>query len=200
MALGDFDTPTSWRNDLDARWPERLAMKALLVKTLTDHLTPTSRILELGIGDGELLDQVSVNFPAAKLVAVDVQSELLEHCRTRLQGRNIDFVEQDMGKPWQESIGSGFDAVYSLQSFHDVGGREALLGVYRAIAEVLVPGGLLLNADFVVPMAHDDSADPRRFAADQHVEMLLGCGFNSAVSLARHGKLGCIQAITHSFK
>ena len=197
MPLDDFETPAAWRQDLDSRWPERLEMKAVVLTALRGHLTGFSRpakVLELGVGDGELLQQVATSEPTAHLAAADINPRLLAYSRDRMDDNRVEFVEQDLRQSWSADLREDWDLVYTLQSLHDLGGRDALTDVYAKIAQSIAPGGMLLNADFVVPMPHDDPAAPRRFPADVHVEILHGCGFIDAKPIAQFGQLGCIAA------
>ena len=59
MPLEDFSTPTEWVRDLDRRWPERVPMKRHIIEVLSRHINKVSgspKVLELGIGDGEVLE------------------------------------------------------------------------------------------------------------------------------------------------
>ncbi|MFT6434133.1 MAG: hypothetical protein ACJAVI_002181, partial [Candidatus Azotimanducaceae bacterium] len=68
MAVSDFETPKLWRHDLDHRWPERLEMKAVVKRLLVEHNVSVSNpvMLELGIGDGELLTELLKLIPHAQ--------------------------------------------------------------------------------------------------------------------------------------
>lgn len=199
MPLEDFASPTEWIQDLDVRWPERTLMKASLLETAIDHISALDhppRILELGIGDGELLEALSLVCPHAQLVGVDINPALLTSGSKRLSGFSaVTFAQQDLReRQWAPIIGKDFDLIFSLQSFHDLGGRSALQAVYdRSIAR-LRPGGLLLNADFVEPMPQDNPAQPRRFPFREHVAILQRLDVRAVELAHQYGKLGCIAA------
>ncbi|MBT6244730.1 MAG: class I SAM-dependent methyltransferase [Gammaproteobacteria bacterium] len=198
VALSDFSSPRQWCLDLDRRWPERLQIKALLLRQIGETLRPSDqqgRILELGIGDGELMLKLSQMPSNCLLVGVDINPELLAYSRDRLGSAQVELIEQDLKQPWRHDIGESFDLVYSLQSFHDLGGYQELLAVYTKIRQVLVPGGKLFNADFIIPMAHDDAAAPRRFPAKVHLALLEECGFISPELIEQRGAIGCFRAI-----
>ena len=168
-------------------------LKNSLVEELADH--PSLQILELGIGDGELLAELYDALTQSQVVAMDMNRSLLSHCQFHLPGDRITFVPQDLSLPWSAGYEARFDAVYFLQSIHDFGGREALILTYSEAARVLKPGGILLNADFIGPMSHDDPAAQRRFPADVHIEIMNTCGFESADLLQQEGLLGCMMGI-----
>ncbi|NKB98847.1 MAG: methyltransferase domain-containing protein [Pseudomonadales bacterium] len=196
MALSDFATPELWRKDLDARWPERLVMKRLLRGHLIERLSenPNARVLELGIGDGELLMALNESLPQLQLIAMDINQTLLDRCNELMSERNFSPICTDLSRPWSEGYENSFSAVYSLQSVHDFGGREALTSTYQEIASVLEPGGIVLNADFVVPFPQDKDDSPRRFPVETHLQILRECGFTQATVLHKEGLLGLITA------
>lgn len=201
MALSDFDTPKLWRDDLDQRWPERLAMKDVIKRFLVEHcdnlLNPM--VLELGIGDGELLTDLVERLPLVQLTAMDINQVLLDYCKASLSNGGVvheraTFIKQDLSQAWSKGHEGTFDTVYSFQSIHDFGGRDALISTYQNIAAVLKPGGVLVNADFVVPLPQDKQANPRRFPVEEHLQILNTCGFEKATVIHEAGLLGCVVA------
>lgn len=152
-----------------------------------------ARVLELGPGDTELLGEVASRHPGIKLVALDINPGLVEFGRTSL-GSRAEFVALDLRKPWAKALDTRFDLVYTLQSLHDLGGKSALRDVYGEVARVLVPGGTLLNADFIQPFSTDDPEQPRRFPTTVHETLMLECGFTNPHCIATTGLLGCIAA------
>ena len=199
MPLNDFDTPTAWRIDLDERWPERLAIKQAVLDRLSQHVAEREsakrplRVLELGVGDTEMLGKVAGAFDSAELVGLDLNKQLLKHGQAAL-GDRATFVHQDLRLPFDHAIDTHFDIVYTFQTLHDLGGRNQLQSIYETVGTHLVPGGLLVNADFVEPMPHDDAANPRRFPASVHIEILQNLGFTDCGLYTREGAIGCIAA------
>ena len=171
-------------------------MKRYLKKCLVNHLAGTQgpQVLELGIGDGEILSELPGLLPGVQLSAMDVNQTLIDYCRDRIAPNQASFYCQDLSNPWSEDHRNSFDAVYSLQSFHDFGGLEALRSTYEEIALVLKPGGVLINADFVVPLPQDKQAAPRRFPVEMHLQLLKDCGFEQSRVIHEEGLLGCISA------
>ena len=72
---------------------------------------------------------------------------------------------------WTRGLGP-FDAVFTFQTLHDLGGVDALEVVYRQVHGLLAPGGILVNADFVVPFEKDDPERPRRLPVETHENLL----------------------------
>lgn len=197
LAVSDFATPVLWRQDLDERWPERLVMKQLIKRLLVEHCAAKihPKILELGIGDGEMLLALIDLLPDAQLVAMDINQTLLDHCRARVATERLSPVYKDLTHAWSNGYENTFDAIYSVQSIHDFGGRDALKSTYTEIAAALKPGGTLINADFVVPLPQDNVASPRRFPASEHQQILYDIGFQHISVRHEEGLLGCLTAI-----
>lgn len=198
MPLEDFSSPTEWVRDLDRRWPERALIKRHVIETLSRHIEKVpgiARVLELGVGDGEVLEALLDRFGDEQFVVVDIKPSLLAFVRNRVNAASsVTFVEQDLGREDWTALGAGFDAIYSLQSFHDLGGKQVLQSAYRHCLSRLNPAGMLLNADFVDPMPQDDPVCPRRFPPQVHVDMLGSLGFLDAAVTYRAGTLACMTA------
>ena len=194
MPLEDFDSPGEWRQDLDRRWPERLAIQDRLVAEVSagvDRCAEPPRVLELGTGDGSLARRLRATRPAISLTAVDRNAALCDHGRGRDDA--IQWLCRDLTEPWRDALSGPFQVVYSLQTLHDLGGRDVLAQTYARVADVLDSGGVFVHADFVEPMPHDDPAKPRRFVPDVHVELFSGAGL-AATLVERRGLLGCFVA------
>ena len=221
MALSDFAGPDyidAWTADLDTRWPERAEMADCVVRTLAgwfDEGGGTSseekrnaviRLLELGVGAGRLATSVlnsladtSGEGPPSDVeyTGVEIEPALVLHGKELLDEaghRNIRLVRADLkDDAWTAGIGP-FDAVFTLQTLHDLGGIDALEAVYRQIHRLLSPGGILVNADFVVPFEKDDPAQPRRLPVETHQGLLSSLGYVDFRCDLRIGKMACMSA------
>ncbi len=194
MPLEDFDSPAEWRQDLDRRWPERLAIQDRLVAEVSaavDQCGDSISVLELGTGDGSLALRLRSNRPAINLTAVDRNAVLCDYGRGRDEA--IQWLCRDLTEPWRDELSGPFQIVYSLQTLHDLGGRDVLAQTYARVADALGAGGVFVHADFVEPMPHDDPAKPRRFAPDVHVELFSDVGL-AATLVERRDLLGCFVA------
>jgi SAM-dependent methyltransferase len=97
-------------------------------------------VLELGCGTGEFSRRLATR--AARVVAVDLSTEMIRVARDRSRGyRNVEFVVADMTTlPLRAAR---FDCVASLNTLHHADSVLAL----RAMRGALRPGGVLLLAD-----------------------------------------------------
>jgi len=115
----------------------------LLPQKLADrlHLDEASRVLEVGPGPGYFSVEVARRLPQGRLELFDLQREMLEQARRRLETaglRNVGFTQGDAGNlPYREEQ---FDIVFLVAVLGETSPPAACLeGIYR----VLRPGGLL---------------------------------------------------------
>jgi ubiquinone/menaquinone biosynthesis C-methylase UbiE len=115
-------------------------------------------VLDLGCGDGVLLETIMAAYPDATGVALDGSAAMLERARARLgdTGR-VQFVQADFNDAaWSDALHGGvtFDAVVSGFAIHhseDMRKRE----LYAEVFGLLKPGGVFINVEHVA------SATPR---------------------------------------
>jgi trans-aconitate methyltransferase len=195
VALSDFDTPADWAADLDRRWPARYSLRASIVDLLVSRLATAElpSMLELGFGDGALLRAVQKRLKRVQLTGVDQDSSLVAHAQDRIP--DCTFVEGDLNDPKLWAQMGSYNCIYSFQTFHDLGGKAELMTIYERIFHTLAPGGTLLNADFVVPLGHDDPGRPRRFAPSTHMAILKDIGFHLTSTPLETDLFACIQAV-----
>ena len=228
MALSDFTGPDyidAWTKDLDRRWPERAAMADCVVRTLVewrgerhgdgatggersvaDENGATIRLLELGVGAGELAQVVlsalfdgsdSGRTSAVEYTGIEVEPALVQRGQELLAAtgyQDARLIQSDLrGDTWTRGL-SLFDAIFTLQTLHDLGGVDALEAVYQQAHGLLAPGGILVNADFVVPFEKDDPDRPRRLPVEMHQDLLSVLGFVDFKCELQRGKMACMSA------
>jgi SAM-dependent methyltransferase len=142
----------SWEARMRAFFPHRMESIGAIVEVMIELLPAGPwRLLDVGAGTGSLSRALLDAFPDASVVAVDLDPVLLAIGRGtlgdgggRLAWRQIDL----RATGWAESLGADqpFDAVISLATLHHFTSRE-LGAIYNALAGLIRPGGLLLNAE-----------------------------------------------------
>lgn len=105
-------------------------------------MTPTSRVLDVGCGTGELLRRLRAKYPEAPLAGLDPVPEMLAVARDKLSGREDLKIGYADALPW--SAGS-FDLVVSCNMFHYITHPVEAL---REMARVLRPGGAIVLTDW----------------------------------------------------
>ena len=104
-------------------------------------LRKNSIVLELGPGPGYFSPEVARSIPAGKLILVDIQQEMLDMARKRLEKRGIANVEYIKGDATSLPVDSeSFDVVFLISVLGEVPERNKCL---RELYRVLRPKGLL---------------------------------------------------------
>ena len=121
-------------------------MRAILVNpaTLVSRIPirPTDRILEVGPGPGYFSVELARRIPQGHLELLDVQPEMLEKSRRKLEDarvRNVAFTVADAGKPLPLAPAS-FDVAVLVTVLGEVGDPGVALD---SLHSVLKPGGVL---------------------------------------------------------
>jgi tRNA (cmo5U34)-methyltransferase len=117
------------------------------VEVLAALVAADAHVLDLGGGTGALSAAVLDELPEARVTVLDVDADMLAEARRRLArfGDRVSFQEASFFDPLPAA-----DAVVASLALHHVLDLEAKTALYRAVHEVLSPGGMLLNLDAAV--------------------------------------------------
>jgi len=120
---------------------------ATLVSVSRHSQPEPSRILDLGVGTGELAQLLLDAFPGAHLTGIDLVEDFLELARRRLraQGARVSLCRADIA---DLELREPYDMVVTSFVFHHLT-DEAKERLYSSILVSLPPGGCFFNADFV---------------------------------------------------
>ncbi|MFM9695198.1 class I SAM-dependent methyltransferase [Streptomyces europaeiscabiei] len=160
-----------------ARWVERWERQQQLyavdreerfevIADLVEHVTrdcPAPLVLDLGSGPGCLAARLAGRLPTAEVLAVDADPLLLE-LGSAHYGSALRYVRTLIGAPgWLDTLDLArpADAVVSTTALHYLG-TDTLRRVYRELAGLLRPGGILINGDHISP----DSTKVSELAVD----------------------------------
>jgi len=149
------------------------------------------RVLDLGTGDGRLIDLVRSAHPQAEAVGVDSSQPMLDRASKRLPaGAATELRLHDLRDPLPE-IGS-FDAIVSGLAIHHLE-DERKRDLFAEVNSLLRPGGVFANLDLVsaatralherfrreIGRPEDDPADHLTGLFDQ-LDWLRAAGFTDA--------------------
>ena len=172
------------------RVPHRAAGESALLDEIPSF---SRRVLDLGSGDGRLLDLVLRVTPDASGVAVDFSPVMLERLKTRFgTGTRVEIIDHNLEQPLP-SLGT-FDVVVSSFAIHHLE-HERKQQLYEEIWRILEPGGVFCNLEHVAsPSLHAHhrfleamgitatEEDPSNKLLDVHsqLEWLRAIGFQDA--------------------
>jgi SAM-dependent methyltransferase len=123
--------------------PHRSAGESVFLDELPARVT---RVLDLGCGDGRLLDMVLGVRPGASGVAVDFSPHMLDLARTRFEGRDVRVINHNLDDPLP-ALGS-FDLVVSSFAIHHLV-HERKRQLYEEIWRMLDAGGAFCHLEHV---------------------------------------------------
>jgi ubiquinone/menaquinone biosynthesis C-methylase UbiE len=134
---GPFPHQLAWFLDLRVRRlilaPQQLANRL--------HLEPTSRVLEVGPGSGYFTAEVAERIPQGHLEVLDLQPEMLEKTKRKLDAAGLHNVGYGQGDACNLPFADGeFDVVFFVALLGEVPDRSACI---NSVHKVLRSGGLL---------------------------------------------------------
>lgn len=152
-----------WSNADHARsYLERSAKKPwreVAYDHLVEILPPAPRrVLDLGCGDGEVMQRVLAARQGATGVACDFSAEMLGRARARFADTDaVTVVEHDLDAPLPSEWGR-FDLIVSAFAIHHVV-DDRKRSLYREVFDALEPGGTFCNLEHVAsatPELHEE--------------------------------------------
>jgi tRNA (cmo5U34)-methyltransferase len=122
-----------------------------LLRLLNDTPTLPGRVLDLGCGDGILLETILTAYPECSGIGLDGSPIMLQQAQTRLGAMpSVTLIEADFNQPdWQEKIPAGeYAAIVSGFAIHH-SEDETKQRLYNDIFARLAPGGVFVNIEHV---------------------------------------------------
>jgi SAM-dependent methyltransferase len=144
------DYVAEWIKRDAARDPERRPLLRQMLSYTPFPRDAALEVLDVGAGYEVLTEEVLQAFPAARITLQDYSQPMLDCARQRLAGRSdrLSYVLGDLLDPsWPERVGGPFDLAVSAIALHNLRDRKKIFACYRAIHDLLKPGGYFLNCD-----------------------------------------------------
>jgi tRNA (cmo5U34)-methyltransferase len=150
-----FDAAAYFNQDLAARYERRIrsfcpSYDALhqMLAPLLDDLPEHAAFLSAGAGSGAEIAALGARFPSWRFAAVDLSSDMLDACRSRMAEAGLTArVTFFNGRVQDFRAPAPFDAASSIFVAHFINSAEEKLAYFRAIAAALRPGGRFILAD-----------------------------------------------------
>ena len=165
---------------------ERLQLFDTIIDSIANHSRAAAHIVELGIGPAYLAERLLVTLPEVTYEGIDFSEPMLDIAAERLAPyasrvtfTQADLVEEDWGAKVTHPVG----VIVSTWALHDLGGEVNTTKVYRDCRNLLMPGGVFLNGDFVKPDNTPHDYEPGRFLVSRHLDVLQKVGFEDVQCL-----------------
>jgi tRNA (cmo5U34)-methyltransferase len=153
------------------------------------------RVLDLGTGTGETARRVLERHPEALLVGVDENEGMLAVAGSQLPAERVELRVGRIEEPLPEG---SFDLVTSALCIHHLDG-SGKADLFHRVRDALVPGGLFVLGDVVVPVDPADASTPLTPGYDRpspladQLGWLIEAGFEPSVAW-RQGDLAVVAA------
>jgi len=139
-----------------------LPSKYEFVKYLTKILEPPSgaKMLDLGCGDGRILEAFARVYDDVKVYGIDINRELVRKARKNLSkyGFETNIKVKDM---YGEAL-EKYDIVYAYLT------KDSLSHLRSKIVKLLVSGGMFVTHDYPVPGLEPEKVHLVDFQGDKH--------------------------------
>ena len=133
-----------------ARDPERRPRLQSMLAAAPFPPDAQIEVLDVGAGYGAVTEEVLKAFPRARVTLQDYSQPMLAEAKRRLADRaaQLRYVTSDLTDPgWPGGVGGPFDLAVSAIALHNLGDPAKIFACYRAIHDLLRPGGRFLDYD-----------------------------------------------------
>ena len=164
----------------------RIALFDLILEHISAPGLPNAHVLELGLGPGYMARHILERYPTVSYEGLDFSEVFFDVARKTIGNymERVTLTKADlMDQAWPRSLARQPAAIISTWALHDLGGQQAVAGVYARCYEILPKGGILMNGDFIKPKGTAWTYEPGRFEVEQHLELLRQACFNGPASL-----------------
>ena len=133
-------------NHLMTGWQDKQWRKAA-VKQL--QLPPSATLLDIGSGNGQIIQEVARQYPTCQCVAADLTQAMMIIGQRKTQGLNVCWSTADLAYlPFPEGTFDGVISGFLVRNLPDI--HQGLVEQYR----VLKPGGRITILDTTKPPEH----------------------------------------------
>ncbi len=146
--------PDAWQESWDRQQEGYLPDREHRIATMLDAVEATAaterpRLLDLAGGTGTITLRALARFPRAEVTMLDLDPVLLAIAAASLTGR-AGIVTADLNSPdWTTVLPHrGYDAVLTATALHWLP-ADRLATLYAEIHDLLRPGGIFINADYM---------------------------------------------------
>jgi SAM-dependent methyltransferase len=197
MSFRDLRNPddvVEYVTSLDTRWPQRHEIIRHIRQQIASLPVSAPRVVELGSGPGILAKYLLSELPHLRYTGIDNSEPLQTFARSQLASFNgrAELIRADLNADsWFELVSGRDHVVVSMQSLHDLGDESHVSRIYGLAKNLIVPGGLFLNADLVAPTDQTNPDHPGRLSVPRHLQLLRSHGYERVSCSLEMGEFGC---------
>jgi len=172
-----FEHADQWAREFDD--PSRDAWQHPEQVIAAMQIGPGMTVADIGAGTGYFEPHLSRAVGAGgKVLALDVEPEMVTHLRDRAVREHLDNVEARQVAPEDPALGGpSVDRVLIVDTWHHVANRSAYAS---RLAAALKPGGEVVVVDFRRE-AHRGPPPEHRVAPDEVVQTLTAAGLSARI-------------------
>ncbi len=110
------------------------------------QLAPTDVVADIGAGTGFMTFRIAKRVPEGRVFAVDIQPEMLDIMRERIQDRGIDNVSPVRGTVQDPKLpADSIDAALMVDAYHEFSHPREMM---NGLVEALKPGGRVYLVEY----------------------------------------------------
>ena len=125
--------------------PDRAAWQKPDLVVAALGLEGRETVVDLGAGSGYFTFPIARTLVDGKVVAMDVEPEMIRHIHHKAMTEGVKNIEVLLGKPDDPSLSAGADLVFMCDVLHHVAGRTAWLA---KLTSEMKPGARLILIEF----------------------------------------------------
>jgi cyclopropane fatty-acyl-phospholipid synthase-like methyltransferase len=190
----DREYVKSYAASINERRPERLKIFEHAADLIDDLPFETPHVVELCIGSGMLADVLLTRLPKMTYEGVDFSQPMLDLAKDTLASfiDRIALYQANLNTDdWAGVLHPPVHAIVSNMALHDLGSKENVRKTYECAFRMIEPGGLICNADLVLP-ADSEPGTGGRFKVSEHIDTLETIGFSDVRSTFDFGGYACV--------
>ena len=143
-------------------------------------LAPTDVIADIGAGTGYFSFRISPHVPRGKVLAVDIQADMLDRIRQRIDEESISNVEPVLGTITDPNLpADSVDLAIIVSSYHEFSHPREMM---ENIVNALKPGGRFVLVEYRGEDATLPISSLRRMTEDQAIKEMRVVGLRWQVT------------------
>ena len=166
-----FENAEEWAKRFDA--PERDAWQKPDDVIAALKLPKDAVVADVGAGTGYFSVRLARALPEGKVVAVDVESDMVRHVQMRAEKEGLKNLTARITPMDRADVDAGTDVVLVVDTYHHIAGRTAY---FAALKDKLSPRGRVVIVDFR-PDSERGPPKDHKIAADAVTKEFDAAGF-----------------------